>query len=66
MSTLRSLITGMFLSGAMRRRPSLATRPTWVRHVHRATPLTVMAHEPHMPTRQEKRYASVASMRRWT
>jgi hypothetical protein len=37
-----------------------------VRHVQRALPLTVIAHEPHMPTRHAKRYASAGSCVRWT
>ena len=28
---------------------------TWVRQVQRGTPLTIMAQEPHMPTRQAYR-----------
>jgi hypothetical protein len=45
-------------------RPSAPTTlDTCVRQVQRAWPLTVIAHEPHMPTRQAKRYDSVGS--RW-
>ena len=47
---------GRFDNGPISRRPSaVATLATWVRQVQRAMPLTVMAQDPHMPTRQEKR-----------
>ena len=58
MSVVRSLMIGRFERGASSKTSSLAssvTLATCVRHVHRATPLTDIAHEPHMPTRQEKR-----------
>ena len=55
MSTARSRMTGRFLSGPMRTRPLRAACETWVRQVHRGRPLTVIAQEPHMPTRQAKR-----------
>ena len=55
MSTARSLTTGMFASGAMTISPSAATFATCVRQVQRGRPFTVMAQEPHMPTRQAKR-----------
>ena len=38
---------------------------TRVRQVQRGRPFTTMAQEPHMPTRQAKRYDSVASCSRW-
>ncbi len=55
MSTTRSRMIGRLPSGPTRMRPCRATRATWVRQVQRGPPLTVMAHEPHMPTRQAKR-----------
>ena len=48
-------MTGRFDSGAISSVPSRRDLRTWVRQVQRATPLTVIAHEPHMPTRQAKR-----------
>ena len=55
MSVTRSRITGRFASGAISSAPSPATASTCVRQVQRARPLTVIAHEPHMPTRHAKR-----------
>jgi hypothetical protein len=55
MSVARSLITGRFSSGPILSWPRTATRDTCVRQVHRGRPFTVMAQEPHMPTRQENR-----------
>src|ERR1700683_2000378 len=55
MSVARSLMIGRFSSGPISRR-SLPTFATCVRQVQRGRPLTVMAHEPHMPTRQANRY----------
>ena len=46
---------GRLASGPISRRPSSTTRETCVRQVQRGRPLTVMAHDPHMPTRQAKR-----------
>ena len=63
MSAAKSLMTGRFWSGPISSRPLLATLDTCVRQVQRGRPFTVMAHEPHMPTRQAKRYDSVGS--RW-
>ena len=54
-STVRSLMTAKLRKGAISRVPPPATRDTWVRHVQRGVPFTVMAHDPHMPTRQAKR-----------
>ena len=48
-------MTGRLRNGAMRSRPPAAARWTWVRQVQRGLPFTVMAQEPHMPTRQAKR-----------
>ena len=55
MSAAKSLMTGRFASGPISRRPPLATLATCVRQVQRGVPFTVMAQEPHMPTRQAKR-----------
>jgi hypothetical protein len=55
MSVVKSLITGRFSSGPISSWPRVATRDTCVRQVQRGRPLTVMAQEPHMPTRQAKR-----------
>ncbi len=52
MSVTRSRITGAFPKGPMRSRPAGATLATWLRQVQRGRPLTVMAQEPHIPTRQ--------------
>ena len=38
----------------------------WLRHVHRARPFTVIAQDPHTPTRDTKRQASAGSRWRWT
>src|SRR2546428_760593 len=51
----RSRITGSLSSGAINSLLSRATLSTWVRQVQRGTPFTLIAHEPHMPTRQVKR-----------
>ena len=64
-SHTRSLMRGRLRSGSMTSRPSPATSFTWLRHVHRARPFTVIAHEPHTPTRHAKRYASAGSRWRW-
>ena len=48
-------MTGRFASGPIVSRPPVATLETWARQVQRGRPLTVMAQEPHMPTRQAKR-----------
>ena len=45
----------MLASGARESLPPFATIATWARQVQRGRPLTVMAQDPHMPTRQEKR-----------
>jgi hypothetical protein len=66
MSVARSLMTGRFSNGPISSRRCSATFATWVRQVQRGRPLTVMAHDPHMPTRQAKRYASVESRCRCT
>ena len=50
-SVTRSRTTWRLPRGAISRRPSPATLSTWVRQVQRARPFTVIAHEPHMPTR---------------
>ena len=42
-------------NGAMVSFPDEATRETRVRQVHRGRPLTIIAHDPHMPTRHAKR-----------
>jgi hypothetical protein len=55
MSVVKSLITGRFSSGPISSWPRAATRDTCVRQVQRGRPFTVMAQEPHMPTRQAKR-----------
>ncbi|MCY1541324.1 hypothetical protein D9M68_770090 [compost metagenome] len=52
MSTTRSLIRGMLRKGSITITPSSSTRLTWVRHVQRGLPLTVIAQDPHTPTRQ--------------
>jgi hypothetical protein len=52
MSVTRSRITGRLRKGRSSRRSLPATLSTCVRQVHRGTPFTVIAHEPHMPTRQ--------------
>src|SRR3990172_4185889 len=54
MSTARSLITVRWRSGSIRKVPAGATCTTRVRQVHCGRPLTTMAQEPHMPTRQAK------------
>ena len=47
---------GRLASGAISQPIAVrATFATCVRQVQRARPLTVIAHEPHMPTRQAKR-----------
>src|SRR5260370_1325863 len=61
MSVARSLMTGKFSSGPISRCPLSATFDTWVRQGQRGRPLTVMAQEPHMPTRQAKREDSGGS-----
>ena len=48
-------MTGRFSNGPMVSRPRDATFETCVRQVQRGRPLTVMAQDPHMPTRQAKR-----------
>src|SRR5690242_21296317 len=58
MSTTRSRTIGRWLSGAISSAPPAVTASTCVRHVQRALPFTVIAHDPHMPTRQAYRYAS--------
>ena len=59
MSVVKSLITARFSSGPISSRPLPAafatTFVTWVRQVQRGRPLTVIAHEPHTPTRQANR-----------
>ena len=55
MSVAKSLITGKLFKGAISRLSPSTIFATWVRQVQRALPLTVMAHEPHIPTRQAKR-----------
>jgi hypothetical protein len=45
----------MFRSGSIAISPSAATLETWVRQVQRGRPFTVIAQEPHMPTRHAKR-----------
>src|SRR6202011_4029181 len=60
-SVARSLITGKFSSGPISIRPPAETFATWVRHVHRGRPLTIIAHEPHTPTRQANRQAQGGS-----
>ena len=55
MSAARSLITGRLASGAISSRPFSTTLETCVRQVHRGRPLTVMAQEPHTPTRHANR-----------
>ena len=44
---------------------SVTVSLTRVRQVQRGRPFTTMAQEPHMPTRQAKRYDRVASCSRW-
>src|SRR2546430_16422197 len=65
MSVPRSRITGRLRSGAITSLFPRATLSTWVRQVQRGTPFTLIAHEPHMPTRQAQPEASVASRGRW-
>ena len=48
-------MTGRFSNGPMVSRPFAITFETCVRQVQRGRPLTVMAQEPHMPTRQANR-----------
>src|SRR3981081_2875718 len=55
MSVTRSRITGRLRSGPITSLFSRATLSTWVRQVQRGTPFTLIAHEPHMPTRQGER-----------
>ena len=55
MSQARSLMTGRLASGPISTCPSSTTLEMCVRQVQRGRPLTVMAQEPHMPTRQAKR-----------
>ena len=55
MSATRSRTTGMLASGPISTRPALATLSTCVRQVQRGVPFTVMAQEPHIPTRHAKR-----------
>ena len=55
MSVTRSRTTGRFFSGAMSSRPSAATASTWVRQVQRGSSFTVIAQDPHMPTRHANR-----------
>ena len=55
MSVTRSFTTGRLASGPIWMALPFTTFDTWVRQVQRATPLTVMAQAPHMPTRQAKR-----------
>ena len=55
MSQARSLITGILRNGSMVRRLSRSTLLTCVRQVQRGIPFTIIAQEPHMPTRQAKR-----------
>ncbi len=46
-------MTGRLRSGATDSPVPSSTFLTWVRQVQRGLPLTVIAQEPHMPTRQE-------------
>jgi hypothetical protein len=55
MSVARSLMIGRFSNGPMTSLPFAATLETCMRQVQRGRPFTVMAQEPHMPTRQAKR-----------
>ena len=55
MSVARSLMTGRLRSGPISSVPPSTTLATCVRQVQRGRPLTVIAQEPHMPTRQAKR-----------
>ena len=48
-------MTGRLASGPISSLPSAVTLDTCVRQVQRGTPLTVIAQEPHTPTRQAKR-----------
>ena len=48
-------MTGMLASGESFSLPPFATVATRARQVQRGRPLTVMAQEPHMPTRHENR-----------
>src|SRR5579859_6367280 len=59
MSVTRSLTTGRFSSGPMVRLPSRVTFDAWVRQVQRGRQFTVIAHDPHTPTRQANRYDTV-------
>ena len=62
MSTVRSFTRVKLRSGSSCSLPSAATASlTRVRQVQRGRPFTTMAQEPHMPTRQAKRYDRVAS-----
>jgi hypothetical protein len=45
----------MLASGPMASASPFATLSTCVRQVQRGAPFTVIAHEPHMPTRHAKR-----------
>src|SRR4051794_5066922 len=54
MSPARSLITGRLASGPIVSLPPPATFDTWVRQAQRGLPFTVIAHEPHIPTRPAK------------
>src|SRR5688572_13026458 len=65
MSVTRSFTTGRLCRGPISSMSPSATTETCVRHVQRALPLTVIAHEPHMPTRHAKRYDRVGSHLRW-
>jgi hypothetical protein len=46
-------MTGRLRSGATSSLSCLATLSTCVLHVHLGTPFTIIAHDPHIPTRQE-------------
>jgi hypothetical protein len=54
-SAARSLMIGRLASGPISSLPSSITFDVCVRQVQRGRPLTVIAHDPHMPTRQAKR-----------
>lgn len=46
-------MTGKFLKGSIVSLPDFfAALSTWVRQVHMGLPFTIIAQEPHMPTRQ--------------
>ena len=64
-SVARSLTTGRLASGASVKAPSRTTVATRVRQVQRGRPFTVIAHDPHMPTRHAKRYDRLGSKCRW-